>query len=305
MNYELSANNSIYLSIVVPLYNEEECVDKLVSKIVEVGSQFDFAYELILVDDGSTDKTWQLIEDLNASNPNLKAIKLRRNYGQTVAMVSGFDRALGEIIVTMDGDLQNDPADIPKLIEKLDQGYNVVCGWRKDRKDKALTRVLPSKVANWIISKITGVPIHDSGCSLKAYRSSVIKSVSLYSDMHRFIPAMVTMVGARIAETTVNHNPRKYGESKYGLSRVWKVLFDIVTIKMLIKYHNKPMLWFGTFSFIFGILGLLFGCVSIFTFLLGIKLIIYPTSSFLFFSLFGSFLSWGILAEFLIRQEKR
>ena len=174
-------------------------------------------------------------------------------------MQAGFDFARGEIIVSLDGDLQNDPGDIPKLIEKLNQGYDVVCGWRKVRNDKALTRILPSKVANWIIGKITGVPIHDNGCSLKAYRSRIIKSIKLYSDMHRFIPAVSTMVNARIAEVVVNHRPRKFGEAKYGLSRIWKVLADIVTIKMIIHFHDQPILWFAIFSLIFAAFGIGFG----------------------------------------------
>jgi len=220
-------------------------------------------------------------------------------------MQAGFDHAKGEIIVSLDGDLQNDPADIPKLIQKLDEGYDVVCGWRKERKDKALTRILPSKVANWMIGKITGVPIHDNGCSLKAYRSSVIKSVKLYSDMHRFIPAVATMADASIAEVVVNHRSRKFGKTKYGLSRIWKVLSDIVTIKMLIHFHNQPILWFALLSLVFAFLGIGFGIVSIVTYFEGARSIVYPAASFLFLSLFGSFLSWGILAEFLIRQEKR
>jgi glycosyltransferase involved in cell wall biosynthesis len=294
----------IYLSIVIPLYNEEESVEKLVLQTVEVVNQYNFSYEFILVDDGSEDKTWIIIEKLHSQFPHLRAIKFKRNYGQTQAMQAGFDYARGEVIISMDGDLQNDPIDIPKLLNKLGEGYDVVCGWRKDRKDKALTRVLPSKVANWMIGKITGVPIHDNGCSLKAYKSSVIKSVKLYSDMHRFIPAVTTLADAKITEIVVNHRPRKFGMAKYGLSRVWKVLFDIITIKMLIHFHYRPILWFALLSIIFAGFGIGFGLASMANYLQGVSSIVYPGASFLFFSLFGSFLSWGILAEFLIRQEK-
>jgi dolichol-phosphate mannosyltransferase len=225
--------------------------------------------------------------------------------GQTAAMQAGFDYAVGAIIISLDGDLQNDPRDIPTLLKKLEEGYDVVCGWRKDRQDKAITRVLPSKVANWMIGKITGVPIHDNGCSLKAYRSPVIKAVRLYSDMHRFIPAVTTLKDAKITEIVVNHRPRKFGTAKYGLSRIWKVLSDIITIKMLIHFHNQPLLWFSLLSLIFAVLGIGFAIVSIKTYFQGVRSIVYPSASFLFLSLFGSFISWGILAEFLIRQEKR
>ena len=294
-----------YLSIVVPLYNEEESVERLLAQILEVGDNFAVSYEIIFVDDGSTDKTWTIIERLKKKTPHLKGIKLRRNYGQTSAMVAGFDHASGEIIVTMDGDLQNDPNDIPKLLGKLNEGYDLVCGWRKNRQDKKLTRILPSKVANWLIAKITGVPIHDNGCSLKAYRSPVIKSVRLYSDMHRFIPAMSTVAGARVAEVVVNHRARKYGKTKYGLSRVWRVLFDMISIKMVIHFHDRPMLWFSIFGLLFCLIGLSFGATSVVMFLLGEESIVFSATSFLSFFLFGSLLTWGLLAEFSIRIEKR
>jgi glycosyltransferase involved in cell wall biosynthesis len=296
---------SVYLSIVIPLYNEEESVEKLVLQTVEVVNQYNFSYEIILVDDGSEDKTWVVIEKLHSQFPHLRAIKFKRNFGQTQAMQAGFDYAQGEVIISMDGDLQNDPIDIPKLLNKLGEGYDVVCGWRKNRKDKTLTRVLPSKVANWMIGKITGVPIHDNGCSLKAYKSSVIKSVKLYSDMHRFIPAVTTLSDAKITEIVVNHRPRKFGTAKYGLSRVWKVLFDIITIKMLIHFHYRPILWFALLSVIFVCFGIGFGLASMVAYSQGVRSIVYPGASFLLLSLFGSFLSWGILAEFLIRQEKK
>jgi glycosyltransferase involved in cell wall biosynthesis len=312
MNHKLSVNNSPYLSIVIPLHNEADNIGILYREVRNSVDNINKAYEIIFVNDGSTDKTLEKMlrvkdkeKQENNFNFQTRIIQFSRNFGQTAAMQAGFDHSKGEIIASLDGDLQNDPADIPKLIEKLNEGYDVVCGWRKDRKDKALTRILPSKVANWMIGKITGVTIHDNGCSLKVYRSSVIKSVSLYSDMHRFIPAMATIADARIAEVVVNHRPRKFGKTKYGLSRIWKVLSEIVTIKMLIHFHYQPILWFALLSTIFAAFGLGFGIVSIVTYSQGVRSIVYPTASFLFLSLFGSFLSWGILAEFLIRQKKR
>jgi glycosyltransferase involved in cell wall biosynthesis len=312
MRQEAPDDNVPYLSVIVPLHNEEDNIEILYGELRRSVDRLKRAYEIILVNDGSTDNTLKRIfhikarerEEINFDG-HTRIIQFSCNFGQTAAMQAGFDYARGEIIISMDGDLQNDPADIPLLIDKLNEGYDVVCGWRKDRKDKALTRILPSKVANWMIGKITGVPIHDNGCSLKAYRSKVIKSVRLYSDMHRFIPAMSTIVDAKIAEVVVNHRPRKFGETKYGLSRIWKVLSDIVTIKMLIHFHNQPILWFALFSLIFALIGIGFGILSILTFFQGVESIVFPAASFLFLSLFGSFLSWGTLAEFLIRQEKK
>lgn len=305
-------NRNLYLSIIIPVYNEEENVELLYKEIRNSADKNRRSCEIIFVDDGSTDNTLNRLIKIKEKEENeynlnvqIRIIRFSRNFGQTAAMQAGFERARGEIIVSLDGDLQNDPADIPRLLSKLNEGYDVVCGWRKDRKDKALTRILPSKVANWMIGKITGVAIHDNGCSLKAYRGSVIKSVRLYSDMHRFIPAMATMADAKIAEVVVNHRPRKFGKTKYGLSRIWKVLSDIVTIKMLIHFHNQPMLWFALLSLIFAAFGLGFGIASIVTYSQGVRSIVYPAASFLFLSLFGSFLSWGILAEFIIRQEKK
>jgi glycosyltransferase involved in cell wall biosynthesis len=296
---------SIYLSIVVPLLNEEENIEKLVLEIVEAGEKSDFDFEIILVDDGSTDKTWQKIEQLKREIPNLKAIKFRRNHGQTPAMVAGIDYSRGDIVVTMDGDLQNNPRDIASLVQKIDEGYDVVCGWRKNRKDKTVTRIIPSKIANWLIAKITGVSIHDNGCSLKAYRNEIIKSVRLYSDMHRFIPAMTTIVGARVTEIVVNHRFRRHGVSKYGLSRIWKVLFDMITIKMLIHFHNRPLLWFAGPAIIFFLCGIAFGVASINNFINNQGTIIIISASFLFFTLSGGFLSWGLLAEYFVKVHNR
>lgn len=253
---------SIYLSIVVPLYNEEESVEELLERIVEVGKGFDFPYEIIFVDDGSEDKTWELIEQLKKTTPNLRAIKFRRNYGQTSAMVAGFDHARGKVIITMDGDLQNDPADIPLLLEKLHQGFDVVSGWRKDRKD-SLWRVIPSRVANAVISLTTGVSLHDYGCSLKAYRAPCIKSLKAYGEMHRFFPALAIMTGARITEAVVRHHPRKSGVSKYGLERIFKVFSDIFAINLIIRFSSNPLKGFVFSAIPFLLLTGLFGLLAV------------------------------------------
>jgi len=299
------------ISIIVPVFNEEDNVNILYEEIRNAVDCLKQPYEIIFVDDRSTDGTYERLKKIKneemldkTSIACTRVIRFARNYGQTAAMQAGFDHSRGDVIVSLDGDLQNDPAEIPKLIEKLNEGYDVVCGWRKDRKDKTITRIVPSKVANWIIGKVTGVPIHDNGCSLKAYRKSVIKSVKLYSDMHRFIPAMAKMVGANITEMVVNHRPRKYGETKYGLSRIWKVLFDIITIKMIIHFNQTPLVWFASLGFIFGIVGLALGIASSILFFKGGRSVIYPAASFLSFFLFGNLLSWGLLAEFFIKIEK-
>ena len=231
------------LSIVVPVYNEEENVRLLFEKIQAICETIADTYEVLFVDDGSHDETFAVLLELSEQKPQLKVIRFQENAGQTAAMAAGFEFAQGQRIISMDGDLQNDPGDIPKLLEKLDADYDLVCGWRKERQDKFLTRRVPSIVANWIIGKVTGVPIHDNGCSLKAYRASVIKEVPLYGEMHRFIPAMSTVAGARIAEMVVTHHPRRFGKSKYGLGRVWRVMLDIIAFKFIISIFapsSKP-----------------------------------------------------------------
>jgi glycosyltransferase involved in cell wall biosynthesis len=202
------------------------------------------------VDDGSKDKTFQIARGLCAKDARLRVIRFRKNYGQTPAMAAGIDHARGEILITMDGDLQNDPEDIPRFIEKIEEGYDIVCGWREKRQDKLITRKIPSIFANWLIGKVTGVPIRDNGCSLKAYRAEVIKAIPLYSEMHRFIPAMASIAGSRIAQIPVRHHARKYGKSKYGLSRIYKVLLDLLMIKTVVSFASRPMLWFGGMSFL-------------------------------------------------------
>ncbi|OYV75843.1 MAG: glycosyltransferase [Chromatiales bacterium 21-64-14] len=236
------------LSIVVPFFNEEENVRPQYERIVAALDRLTLRSQLVFVDDGSGDRTWEELRAVAAQDPRVRAIRFRRNYGQTAAMAAGIEYADGAILMTMDGDLQNDPDDIPRFLEMLDKGYDVVVGWRFHRQDRLLTRKIPSQVANWLIGKVTGVPIHDNGCSLKAYRAVLIKMIPLYSEMHRFIPAMASLAGAQIAEIPVNHFPRRYGESKYGLSRIYRVLLDLVTIKTLLSSVDRPLLWFGAIA---------------------------------------------------------
>lgn len=253
---------SVYLSIVVPLYNEAASVEKLLAALLKVTERFDFDHEIIFVDDGSTDETWAVIERLKQCTPQLRAIKFRRNYGQTNAMVAGFDYASGEIIVTMDGDLQNDPSDIPNLLGQIEEGYDIVSGWRKDRKD-SFFRVFPSRIANAIISVTTGVRLHDYGCSLKAYRAECIKSLEAYGEMHRFFPALLSMTGAQVTEVLVKHHRRKYGVSKYGYDRIFKVLSDIIAMNLIIRFSSLPLKGFALCSLPFLFLTLFFGFLAV------------------------------------------
>jgi glycosyltransferase involved in cell wall biosynthesis len=233
------------LSVVVPLYNEEESVRPLYEAISQAIRPLGLDYEILFVDDGSRDGTFAAACEAAETDRRLRVVKFRRNYGQTPAMAAGIDHARGDIIVTMDGDLQNDPADIPMFIDKIREGCDIVVGWRFDRQDKLLTRKVPSRIANWLIGKVTGVPIKDNGCSLKAYRAQVIKNVPLYSEMHRFIPAMASVAGPNIAEVKVRHHARRFGASKYGLSRVYKVLLDLLTIKTIASFASRPLIWFA------------------------------------------------------------
>ena len=233
------------LSIVVPLYNEEDSVVPLYEAIAAALDSIGGRSEILFVDDGSRDRTFDTAAALAARDSRLRVVKFRRNYGQTPAMAAGIDLARGTYIVTMDGDLQNDPRDIARFIAKLDQGYDMVVGWRFDRQDKLVSRKIPSRIANWLIGRVTGVPIKDNGCSLKGFRAGVIKNVPLYSEMHRFIPAMTSIAGARIAEIKVRHHARRFGESKYGLSRVYKVLFDLLMIRMVSGFAARPLMWFA------------------------------------------------------------
>jgi glycosyltransferase involved in cell wall biosynthesis len=233
------------LSIIVPFFNEEDNIARMHGAIVAAMERLDIAFELVFVDDGSTDGTFDRGAEIARRDARVRLVRFRRNYGQTAAMAAGIEHARGDVLVTMDGDLQNDPADIPELLAKVDEGYDIVVGWRFDRQDKLLSRKVPSKVANWLIAKVTGVPIQDNGCSLKAYRASVIKRIPLYSEMHRFIPAVASIAGPRIAQIKVRHHARRYGKSKYGLSRIYKVLLDLMVIKTVASFTARPLLWFG------------------------------------------------------------
>jgi len=232
------------LSIIVPFYNEEESIGPLYRAIVSAIDPLNITYEMVFVDDGSRDNTVPLATDLARRDPRVRLVKFRRNYGQTPAMAAGIEHARGEILVTMDGDLQNDPADIGLFLEKMLEGYDIVVGWRHNRQDKLISRKIPSRIANRLIGKVTGVPIQDNGCSLKAYRGDLIKEIPLYSEMHRFIPAMASIAGPRIAEIKVRHHARQFGKSKYGLSRVYKVLLDLMVIKTVASFTSRPLLWF-------------------------------------------------------------
>lgn len=233
------------LSVVVPLYNEEGSLQQLVDKLLEALRPLGLSFEVVLVDDGSRDATPLLLRQLAAQVPELVAVLLRRNYGQTAAMAAGFDNSRAPIIVTLDGDLQNDPADIPLLLDTLEQGYDLVSGWRHQRQDGALNRLLPSLIANRLIAKVTGVRLHDYGCSLKAYRREVVADMNLYGELHRFLPALAFIEGARIGEVRVQHHPRRYGESKYGIDRTFRVLMDLLTVWFMKRFLTRPMHVFG------------------------------------------------------------
>lgn len=233
------------VSIVIPLYNEVDNIPALYTSLKSVLDEMNRSYEIIVVDDGSTDGSFELLDELHENDESLTVIRFRRNFGQTAAFSAGFAHAEGDVIITMDADLQNDPADIPKLLEVIDDGHDVVSGWRIDRQDPFITRRLPSMAANRLISVTTGVHLHDYGCSLKAYRQDVVKGINLYGEMHRFIPAIASWLGVSIAEVPVNHRPRVHGRSKYGLSRTLKVLLDLITVRFLLSYSTRPIHIFG------------------------------------------------------------
>ena len=236
------------ISVAVPVFNEADSVPHLYEQLAQAVARIPEPCEFIFVDDGSRDGTWEALLAVRARDARVRCIRLKRNFGQTAAMACGIEAARGDILVTMDGDLQNDPADIPRLLAKLEEGYDVVCGWRHQRQDKLWTRKVPSMVANRLIGWLTGVRLHDYGCSLKAYRAEAIKRTPLYAEFHRFIPAMSTLTGALIAEVKVNHRARRYGRTKYTLSRTWRVALDMVTVSLLIKFAGKPLRFFGTLS---------------------------------------------------------
>jgi glycosyltransferase involved in cell wall biosynthesis len=246
------------LSVIVPIFNEEENIRPLVEGIGAVLAPSSNDYEILLVDDGSHDNSFTILKEMASRDRRVKVIRLRRNFGQTAAMAAGFNAAMGSIVIPMDGDLQNDPKDIGRLMEKISEGYDVVSGWRRERRDRLFSRRLPSIIANSLISRMTGVHLHDYGCTMKAYRREILEGINLYGEMHRFVPALASQIGARVAEIEVAHHPRRFGRSKYGISRTMRVILDLLTVKFLLSYSTKPIQLFGKF----GIYSIAAACVS-------------------------------------------
>lgn len=292
------------LSVVVPVYNEEESVKLLYESITSALARLNRDYEIILVDDGSKDRTYYNATELAKVDPRLKIIKLKRNYGQTTALHAGFQNAKGKSIVTMDGDLQNDPEDIPIMLSKMEEGFDIVLGWRHERKDFFISRKLPSKIANWLIRKVTGIPVKDNGCAIRAYRADVIKNFPMYSEMHRLMPVITALVGAKFTQIKVKHHPRKFGHSKYGLSRIYKVLLDLVALKTIFSFFYIPLFGFGFLSLAAAALSFLVASIGIlFLFLYpGVSLVTIFGASALFaaLSLFLYFL--GIICHLIYRS---
>jgi len=253
------------LSVVVPFYNEEQNIERMYHALIDALVPLDRSFELVFVDDGSRDRTAAVAKALAERDSRVRLVKFRRNYGQTPAMAAGIECARGRVIITMDGDLQNDPTDIGLFLDTMATGYDIVVGWRHNRQDKLVSRKIPSRIANWLIGKVTGVPIRDNGCSLKAYRADLIKHIPLYSEMHRFIPAMASIAGPRIAEIKVKHHARQFGKSKYGISRTYKVLLDLMVIKTITRFTSRPLLWFSLLSLplvVFGTIALVAGLMN-------------------------------------------
>ncbi len=295
----------IDLSVVIPVYNEETNIKILIPQVKSVLDKIKKTYEIILVDDGSSDGTFKTLKKLAEQDPNIKLIRFRRNFGQTAALSAGFDLARGKVVIPMDGDLQNDPEDIPRLLEKMEEGYDVVSGWRENRKDRFLTRKLPSYLANKLISITTRVHLHDYGCTLKAYKKEILDGIQLYGEMHRFIPALASWMGVRVAEIKVNHRPREHGNSKYGLSRTIKVLLDLINVKFLLSYSTKPLHLFGSIGLFFMVCSLFLLIVSL-SFKFTYHTLLSNNSTFLLsiiFFLVGIILiCMGLLGEIMVRM---
>lgn len=293
------------LSVIIPVYNEQENLPLVHKAVTEALSPLEYTWEIVFVDDGSRDESVRVLEQIAAQDPaHVQVLELRRNFGQTAAIAAGIDHAAGEIIIPMDADMQNDPSDIPMMLHKLEEGYDVVSGWRKNREDTFLTRTLPSRMANGLISFVTGVHLNDYGCTLKVYRREVITGFRLYGEMHRFIPVYAASVGARITEVVVKHHPRRFGKAKYGLERTLKVILDLFTVKFLNSYANKPIYLFGGSGLLFiGISGL----VLLYLFIRRVFFMISPFDSPLFFTslmfmIFGfQSILMGLIAELLTR----
>jgi glycosyltransferase involved in cell wall biosynthesis len=293
-----------YLSIIIPVLNEEENLPLLYSRLKQVLEKIKSDAEIIFIDDGSTDKSYSVLTGICRKDRRVQVVRFRRNFGQTAAMVAGFKQAGGKVIVTMDSDLQNDPKDIPRLLSKIGQGYDLVCGWRKNRHDQLLNRYIPSYLANLLISNFTGVQLHDYGCTLKAYKKEVVENLSLYGEMHRFIPALASWSGAKIIEIPVTHNRRRFGRSKYNMFRITKVILDLITVKFLIGYQTKPSYVFGTIGLIMLFLGFASGIVTLYE-KFALQAWVHHNPMFflmIFFSILGiQFILMGLLAELLIR----
>jgi glycosyltransferase involved in cell wall biosynthesis len=293
------------LSLIIPVFNEQDNLPFLFEAIYKVMNSLDQSWEVILVDDGSCDNSLSVLKEYSQKDPShMRVISFRRNFGQTAAIAAGLDYAQGEIIVLLDADMQNDPADIPMMLAKLDEGYDLVSGWRKSRKDNAITRNFPSMIANWIISRVTGVYLHDYGCTLKAYRRDVLEGFRLYGEMHRFIPVYASSVGAKITEVQVNHHPRKFGKAKYGLERTAKVVLDLFTVKFLVAYSSKPIYLFGGTGGVLMIIGavtMVYLLVRRLFFLVSVTgSPLFQVSAMLFTLGFQSMLM-GLIAELLVR----
>src|SRR5689334_3990377 len=291
------------ISVFLPVFNEEPNLLPLHAKLDEALKSLGRSAEIVYVDDGSSDGSLKILREIAQLDPRVRVVALRRNYGQTAAMAAGIDAAKGKVLIPMDADLQNDPADIGRLLDKLDEGFDVVSGWRKERQDKMVSRKIPSMIANRIISFIGGVTLHDYGCSLKAYRHEFLKEVKLYGEMHRFIPIYASWVGARVTEIPVRHHPRTMGKSKYGLSRTFKVMLDLMTIKFMASYHTKPIYVFGMFGFSSFVISLVAFTWALLRKLGGESFIRNPlfTITIVMFAVGVQFILMGLLAEMLVR----
>jgi len=300
----LRLRRSLDLSIVVPLFNEQESILPLYKSLTAVLSKCQRNFEIIFVNDGSVDESYAVLCRLAEKDCNVKVINLRRNFGQTPAMAAGFDHALGRVIIPMDADLQNDPVDIPVLLAKIEEGYDIVSGWRKDRQDKEVIRKFASRLANRLIGVVTGVKLHDSGCSLKAYRAEVLEGTRLYGEMHRFIPALANLMGARICEVPVTHHARQFGRSKYGLWRTLKVVLDLITVKFLADFSTKPLYMFGGIGVVLFALAVLAGVETLWEkFAYGVYVHNNPVILIaVFLAILGvNFIVMGLLAELIVR----
>jgi glycosyltransferase involved in cell wall biosynthesis len=304
-----NTTSKIFCSVVIPVMNEEDNVSLLHEKITEVMQAWGRPYEIVIVDDGSTDRTFSILESLAARDSHLRVVKFRRNFGQSDAMAAGFEFARGEVVVTMDGDLQNDPKDIPAVVAELQRGYDIVSGWRKNRKDKLIIRKVPSRIANRLIRRTTQVNLHDTGCSLKAYRQEVVQKIRLYGEMHRFIPALARIEGARIGELVVNHHERRFGKSKYNLSRSFKVLMDLATLNLLLKYLTRPLHFFGTLTLLFNSLGIATLLYAAFQTmrnrLLTEELNVLMSLGFLLIAAGINFLLYGLIANMVVKTGQK